>query len=316
MRNSALVSGIALVMCSHAWSDSAGMLVLQSELPGGRVAMDVYVTLSSPTSRVLSVVCDTVYTTAPGGFYQSPDNPFWQPGFQNAATSVDSFVTIGTNPNGSGLTSPGALVPGSFANFTDEEGATDFGIIGAPVYPACGWSIPFANSQWGYPVGGRVLIGRFVIEHPTVCDRFGASLQVNWKPSTGGASTLIWHPAEMFIVIDVACGTVCNSCCEPHPNSQGYCSDATCCGKVCAVDPSCCTMAWDQGCVDLAHLECTSCGGGGCAGDLDGSGAVDGQDLGELLSGWGRNGTGDLNGDGTVNGEDLGALLAAWGECP
>lgn len=48
----------------------------------------------------------------------------------------------------------------------------------------------------------------------------------------------------------------------------------------------------------------------------DEEGAVDGQDLGESLSGWGRNGTGDLNGDGEVNGEDLGILLSAWGTCP
>ena len=50
------------------------------------------------------------------------------------------------------------------------------------------------------------------------------------------------------------------------------------------------------------------------AADLDCSGAVDGSDLGQLLSQWGPgHGGGDLNGNGTVDGEDLAAMLAAWG---
>lgn len=56
---------------------------------------------------------------------------------------------------------------------------------------------------------------------------------------------------------------------------------------------------------------------GPCTGDLDGSGAVDGQDLGALLAQWGGAGTSaDLDGNGTVGGGDLGALLAHWGACP
>jgi hypothetical protein len=46
--------------------------------------------------------------------------------------------------------------------------------------------------------------------------------------------------------------------------------------------------------------------------------AIDGQDLGVLLSQWGTD-TGmtiaDLNSDGAVDGLDLGLLLAAWGPC-
>jgi hypothetical protein len=47
--------------------------------------------------------------------------------------------------------------------------------------------------------------------------------------------------------------------------------------------------------------------------DLNGDGAVNGADLGLLLSNWGGAGTGDFNNDGTVDGADLGALLSAWG---
>ncbi|MFO0874198.1 MAG: hypothetical protein U0575_09540 [Phycisphaerales bacterium] len=53
--------------------------------------------------------------------------------------------------------------------------------------------------------------------------------------------------------------------------------------------------------------------------DLDGSGSVDGADLGAVLSAWGpTNGfsPADLNGDGIVDGADLGLLLSAWGDVP
>lgn len=48
-------------------------------------------------------------------------------------------------------------------------------------------------------------------------------------------------------------------------------------------------------------------------GDLDGDGAVDGADLGHLLSEWGaESSSADFNCDGVVDGADLGLLLAAW----
>lgn len=53
-----------------------------------------------------------------------------------------------------------------------------------------------------------------------------------------------------------------------------------------------------------------------CTGDLDGSGAVDGADLGTLLGAWGSAGSpADLDGDGTVGGADLGVMLGNWGAC-
>jgi hypothetical protein len=52
-----------------------------------------------------------------------------------------------------------------------------------------------------------------------------------------------------------------------------------------------------------------------CAEDLDGSGAVDSDDLFILLGGWGGSGAGDLNGSGSVDSDDLFILLGAWGDC-
>jgi hypothetical protein len=67
-------------------------------------------------------------------------------------------------------------------------------------------------------------------------------------------------------------------------------------------------LSGDIGCVEA------------CRPDLNGDGAVNGQDLGVLLGAWGPcPGTPcppDLNDDGAVNGQDLGVLLGAWGPCP
>ncbi|HMN95367.1 MAG TPA: hypothetical protein PKC43_04050 [Phycisphaerales bacterium] len=55
-----------------------------------------------------------------------------------------------------------------------------------------------------------------------------------------------------------------------------------------------------------------------CPADLNGDGAVDGADLGLLLSAWGGCAScpGDLSGDGILDGADLGILLSSWGACP
>ena len=60
-----------------------------------------------------------------------------------------------------------------------------------------------------------------------------------------------------------------------------------------------------------------------CQGDLNADGAVNGADLGVLLSRWGAvvqpgspDAVLDLNADGTINGADLGILLSKWGPCP
>jgi len=46
------------------------------------------------------------------------------------------------------------------------------------------------------------------------------------------------------------------SCTQPHPTPA--CSDAACCESVCAVDPSCCSQAWDSFCVSVAAVACAS----------------------------------------------------------
>jgi hypothetical protein len=52
-----------------------------------------------------------------------------------------------------------------------------------------------------------------------------------------------------------------------------------------------------------------------CLGDLDGSGTVDGGDIGVLLLDWGQTGPADFDRSGAVDGGDIGVLLLEWGDC-
>ena len=62
-------------------------------------------------------------------------------------------------------------------------------------------------------------------------------------------------------------------------------------------------------------VNCEPIGGNPCPADLDGSGTVDGGDMGLLLSQFGGSGSADLDGNGQVDGGDLGLLLVDWGPC-
>ncbi len=57
----------------------------------------------------------------------------------------------------------------------------------------------------------------------------------------------------------LSCGdAAAGSCSEVH--ATPYCSDGLCCEAVCAVEPNCCSIEWDQTCVDAAAVLCA--GGG------------------------------------------------------
>jgi formylglycine-generating enzyme required for sulfatase activity len=72
----------------------------------------------------------------------------------------------------------------------------------------------------------------------------------------------------------------------------------------------------------LAVSLASHAGAQGCQGDIVPNGAVNGADLGVLLSYWGPRTSdpfsvaSDIDGNGDVNGADLGLLLSGWGNCP
>lgn len=110
------------------------------------------------------------------------------------------------------------------------------------------------------------------------------------------------------------CGApAAGSCLEAKDTPS--CDDATCCERVCEVDPYCCDNQWDSICVAGAESACSP-----CPGDLDGNRRVDGADQGLLFAAWGPHPPffihpADLNSDGTVDGLDLGILFSLWGDC-
>lgn len=63
-------------------------------------------------------------------------------------------------------------------------------------------------------------------------------------------------------IVGFDCGLVgSGSCYEVHPGAG--CDNNDCCNAVCAVDFSCCTVAWDSGCVDTAYSTCDASNVGG-----------------------------------------------------
>lgn len=69
------------------------------------------------------------------------------------------------------------------------------------------------------------------------------------------------------------------------------CDDEICCRTVCNIDAYCCTTTWDANCALVAQQNCENCSNAvppSCPGDLDSNGAVDGGDLGAMLSNWGQ----------------------------
>lgn len=54
---------------------------------------------------------------------------------------------------------------------------------------------------------------------------------------------------------DLYCGSSsANDCFTAHP--APFCNDFNCCSFVCTIDPTCCSVSWDQACVDLADAFC------------------------------------------------------------
>ena len=69
--------------------------------------------------------------------------------------------------------------------------------------------------------------------------------------------------------------------------------------------------------IDDVKLTSFVCEEDECPEDVNDSGAVDIDDLFEVLGHWGESGgIYDVNADGTVNIDDIFAVLGAWGPCP
>lgn len=62
----------------------------------------------------------------------------------------------------------------------------------------------------------------------------------------------------ILLAVTLACAAQAQSpCCEAR--SEAGCSDTTCAAAVCALDPFCCSTAWDARCASEASVACTAC---------------------------------------------------------
>ena len=87
----------------------------------------------------------------------------------------------------------------------------------------------------------------------------GAAGDVDGNGTTDGSDLAVLLGAWGDCPVVDPCGTG-GDCCTA--GALAGCNDATCCAAVCAVDPSCCSAAWDDACADEAGTLCAElCGG-------------------------------------------------------
>ena len=125
----------------------------------------------------------------------------------------------------------------------------------------------------------RRTIGLRVPDHPVT----QALLQTLGQPLL--ATTLIPPGVGINRCGDIFAG----DCFVAH--TAPACDDEICCRTVCSIDAYCCTSTWDANCALVAQQNCVNCNasnGTACPGDLNSDGAVDGGDLGAMLSNWGQ----------------------------
>ena len=150
--------------------------------------MNIYGNFDNPGDRAIFVSqCATTATFA-GGFYQSAENPFWVPGAgHNQATSVESWVTLGSNPNGNGNANSATVGNGTFLNFADYSGTTtyDFSVIEGGEYSGAGWYNPSLFNAYGFPMDGKVLLAHFVFYVPGVGMNEAPQGAVTWIAAIG-----------------------------------------------------------------------------------------------------------------------------------
>jgi hypothetical protein len=110
---------------------------------------------------------------------------------------------------------------------------------------------------------------------------FGPRRESGASPTSAGALTITCTPDG------TSCGVAGSGSCFTA-RATPTCDSLTCCSAVCAADPYCCNVQWDNFCVQGAYAICApppACPPSDP--DLDGNGVIDGGDLAILLSQWG-----------------------------
>ena len=113
-------------------------------------------------------------------------------------------------------------------------------------------AIPPVGTEYAY---GAVIVGpdgSFVPGHVFRCVDRGDWLIGPFDPLVGKDTPGAQNE------ICTTCGNGAGNCHAVHETPG--CVDADCCNAVCAVDPACCEVTWDQACVDQARASCLAPG--------------------------------------------------------
>lgn len=290
-------------------------------LPSSAVCWRVYATFSTPGATVSGMFGDTadpIAFSATGGFFQSAAGS--NLGSQNPCSSADaslaydSFLTLG----GECFATSGASAQGmDFAAFESTGGAITFdSITGGIVY-----QIPGAQAD----ENGRVLLMQLTTNSGV---KPNAIFNLIGDNASKGADNE-WYAFGLSIpnpvlvdcngngthdAIDIAAGLARDCDHSGVPDACEYSAaiaNADCDGDgvfdLCEIYSGTEQDANNNGIAD----DCE------CLGDVDGNGAVNVDDLIEIIAAWGdpNPGAADLDGDGAVGASDLTLVLQGWGSC-
>jgi hypothetical protein len=115
-------------------------------------------------------------------------------------------------------------------------------------------SAPAAGAEWWYSANRVGPDGTFVPGHAFRCSPNGT-----WQIGPFG------NPGQTVVDTAGATNAGCTSCGPGAGNCHAVhatpgCVDAVCCNAVCVVDQTCCSVDWDQACVDQARTSCLQAG--------------------------------------------------------
>jgi hypothetical protein len=207
-------------------------------------------------------------------------------------------VTNGRSDYGGGVFLSGADPVFRNCRFTNNVatwlgGAMRLSSLSHPTLIDCELS---GNSAGNTQFPGQGSAGAISVSNNTLT-LIGCTVTSNSVDGTGGAF-LLTSSGTVILESTRVCGNLAPNGVQVHLNGGG--------GTVVEDLRSCISS-------DCASCPVTPA----CTGDINWDGAVNGADLGLMLSSWGScpGCAEDLNYDGTVNGLDLGMLLGTWGSC-
>lgn len=274
-------------------ADQGGLFAIETCGAGYDTKLAVYADCAPCPLEDTILACNDD-TSCPSGFLQSRVTLIAEAG-HSYMIRVGAYAASGTGT--------GSLTIGSDA--LDEE-----------INPANGHRyVLYATTSWDAAEATAVALGGHLVtindaeENAWVAAQFGVSGSVGRRIWLGLNDSAVegqfeWISGEPATYLNWSSG---------EPNDAGANEDYA---EMLGVPGTWNDMPLSGGTASHVGLAEIGAGGSTCTGDLDGDGAVSGNDLATLLGNWSGSGIGDLDGDGLIDGSDLSMMLGSWGDCP